>query len=788
MAESARQHVLVGGNLEELRDKLQWHVPQCTFELAPTLDQLADSVAAGHFDLLFLDDSLGQPGLPAIVGELKKIPSLAQAKVLCSLNKATHNDVQQLVKLGVAGVLHHPLASKEVARQLARLTGGHVPAVRLFETGSTEPPAAGTEQRKTWARGLKRAQESFEAITRQRLTTLAEALSRGELETRRRELERGANSMAGSFSVFGYPDATPIARQLKDLLGAPLNSQDKRAVAELAGRLYSLLGQTPGRSLLPQRGDAPTVLLIAESEELHADLAAHGAASELRILACSRDFESQEAEPEMVVADLDMEGDWRARLARFECPVLGLLTDPTPELRVAAARHGVATILEKPVAVGSLVEKIHEQVVDRSAPPAVVVILGGNPVLNAQLEGLLSPLQVQLCVADNLDTLWQHLEWRAPDLLMVDLEVGHRVDLCAAVRGDPRWADLPVIFVSRDQAPETRRRVFDAGGDDLIRRPIDGPELQARVRSRLKRSRHARRLAETDPLTGAATRRKAVPWLRRYLSLGQRRLIPVSIAVIDLDHFKHVNDTHGHPAGDRVLKGVSELLMKTFRSEDVVARWGGEEFVVGMFTMTRGQAVKRLEAFLERVYKEVFQSETGEDFSVSFSAGVAQFPEDGFDLESLYEAADQALYEAKARGRRCVVGAQTQSQFERVDLAVIESDEVLGSVLEEELTGNSLTCRLFVNPEKALLSLAGSPPGLRARVVLLDADLPGSAWSKIMTRLARDRVLESCRVLMMGNLPEEEVLRAYDLGVDDYIPKQPFSLGILMRRLRRALD
>jgi diguanylate cyclase (GGDEF)-like protein len=162
----------------------------------------------------------------------------------------------------------------------------------------------------------------------------------------------------------------------------------------------------------------------------------------------------------------------------------------------------------------------------------------------------------------------------------------------------------------------------------------------------------------TDPLTGLANRRKATEALERLFSLAGRNGVPVSVAILDLDHFKQVNDQHGHAAGDTVLRRLGELLTQSFRTEDVTARWGGEEFLVGMYGSTKADGARRLTALLQGLRGESFAGDGGESFTVTFSAGVAEHAADCSDLEALCRAADEALYQAKAAGRARVMGVQ----------------------------------------------------------------------------------------------------------------------------------
>jgi diguanylate cyclase (GGDEF)-like protein/PAS domain S-box-containing protein len=163
--------------------------------------------------------------------------------------------------------------------------------------------------------------------------------------------------------------------------------------------------------------------------------------------------------------------------------------------------------------------------------------------------------------------------------------------------------------------------------------------------------------AATDTLTGLANRDRSDAVLAKFIALAERQQVPLSLAFLDLDHFKRVNDQYGHLVGDQVLSAFGTLLRTSFRGADVVARWGGEEFVVGMFGTTRQHAVRRLAVVLTELRDRPFTAPDGTSFHVTCSAGVAQYPTDAPDVATLHRLADQALYLAKAAGRDRVVTA-----------------------------------------------------------------------------------------------------------------------------------
>ena len=231
------------------------------------------------------------------------------------------------------------------------------------------------------------------------------------------------------------------------------------------------------------------------------------------------------------------------------------------------------------------------------------------------------------------------------------------IELCRAIRSDQRWRSLPILFLTAHRDVDTIRLLFEAGADDYIGKPIIAPELLTRLSNRVERAQLFRRLAETDNLMGVSMRRQSIRVLGRYVRLARRQQLPVSLAILDVDHFKLVNDRYGHAVGDGVLSRIAAAMLKMFRAEDLVARWGGEEFLLGMYGTSREDAATRLEVLLDKIRKMKFQDHDGMEFSVTISAGLAACPRDEVVLDALIRMADASLYSAKGTGGDRVVVA-----------------------------------------------------------------------------------------------------------------------------------
>lgn len=245
-----------------------------------------------------------------------------------------------------------------------------------------------------------------------------------------------------------------------------------------------------------------------------------------------------------------------------------------------------------------------------------------------------------------------------PDVILVDILLPgiDGIELIRRLRNQPGTKLIPILVLTAVSNLETKVSVFDAGGDGLLIKPFDLQELNVRIQRALQVSRGFMELTYLDGLTGVYNRRFFDDRLIVEINRAKRYNNPLSLAIFDIDFFKKFNDTYGHRAGDFVLSALAQFVKKQLRSQDIVCRYGGEEFVVIM-PMTKGydaaMVLSRLRSDLQNRY---FYSEfDNRDFNILISVGVAEFPSDAQDQDSLIRAADEALYEAKHTGRNRVV-------------------------------------------------------------------------------------------------------------------------------------
>ncbi len=301
--------------------------------------------------------------------------------------------------------------------------------------------------------------------------------------------------------------------------------------------------------------------------------------------------------------------------------------------------------------------------------PRVLIVDDDNAQL-LLLQEALSSENLEIILASDARKTFEAIYRQIPDLIILDIGLSGEdgFDILRSIRVEPSYDTVPVVIYSASHDIDSKTQALDLGAVEFLEKPLHTRELAAHVRAvlrfKLKQDQifeEYKRLSElslTDPLTGAYNRRALDTFLKSRLSESSRHGIPVSCIMFDIDHFKNVNDSHGHHVGDIVLKGISELVRGLCRQEDALIRYGGEEYLVILFHTPREGA----EIFGERVRECVAEHDfkSGDlEIKITISGGIASQPEDDLpvDPEAMIKLADQRLYTAKRNGRDQVVSS-----------------------------------------------------------------------------------------------------------------------------------
>ncbi len=297
-----------------------------------------------------------------------------------------------------------------------------------------------------------------------------------------------------------------------------------------------------------------------------------------------------------------------------------------------------------------------------------ILIIDDDPAHCTFIQNALKNEIYDIETRSDAGDLFHLLENNTPDLILLDLTLpgASGYDVLKAIRKEARFDTIPIVLVSADNSTKSKIRGLDLGAIDYLVKPVPAAELAARIRALIRQKKRQdtliaeyKRLSElslTDPLTGAYNRRALSTFLRGRISESSRHQFSFSCVMFDLDHFKEVNDTHGHDTGDLVLKEVAAYTIARLRQEDALIRYGGEEFLAILQHTSREGA----RTFSERLRAEVASRIFNEDqhpLHITLSAGVASHPDDGkfATPEDMITLADKRLYVAKNTGRNRVV-------------------------------------------------------------------------------------------------------------------------------------
>ena len=372
-------------------------------------------------------------------------------------------------------------------------------------------------------------------------------------------------------------------------------------------------------------------------------------------------------------------------------PVVMVTAFDQPDERVRGLEAGADDFLTKPVAFDMLLARLRglirlKRMLDEweaRAATARALGLAATPAEVASVAG------ARVLVVDDWDVEARQLqEWLVReemlpglarsgaemralltainfDLIVLSLSLASEdaLALASSLRAGNRAGDIPLLLIAEPASRERTLLGFDLGANDWLLRPVDPNELRARARNQVRRKIYQSRLradldqalalAFTDPLTGLYNQHYVIHHLRHLMTPPQQNSL--ALLMIDVDHFKRLNDAYGHAVGDRALKAVADTLRANLRVFDTLARYGGEEFVVVMPGASLGEAASAGERLRDAVAQMRFVPE-GRNLPHRLTVSIGAVSNAGSDLsaESLLQAADAALFGAKREGRNRV--------------------------------------------------------------------------------------------------------------------------------------
>ncbi|MFN2420158.1 MAG: response regulator [Gemmatimonadota bacterium] len=416
-----------------------------------------------------------------------------------------------------------------------------------------------------------------------------------------------------------------------------------------------------------------------------------------------------------------------------------------------------------------------------------ILIIDDDPEIAHLLKWQLASKNREVHVATTATEAEQILSRETIALIILDLVLPDTDgrNLLMRLRERPATASVPILVLTVKGGGLAKSECFALGADEFFEKPFDADALATAVASKLHRSAEIAQDSREDHLTGLPNRAAFHEAFRRASALAGRLSAPLTIAFIDLDHFKRINDAHGHAMGDEVLQRTARVIAHSLRQSDLLARWGGEEFVALLPNTDIEGAVKALENAAERYRQERFMI-GGREFGLTFSAGIAPVHVDD-GVEQAVARADYHLYLAKSMGRDRVVSEAVDSSRVRKKVLIAEDDELVATLIRHRLAQEGFDVLHFGDGESVLRAIGDNGRAPDLSLVILDVLLPEMDGFELLSRLRQKRAMAQVPIIVLTVMgSEEDVVRGLALGADDYVVK-PFSPTELLARVHRLL-
>jgi diguanylate cyclase (GGDEF)-like protein len=287
------------------------------------------------------------------------------------------------------------------------------------------------------------------------------------------------------------------------------------------------------------------------------------------------------------------------------------------------------------------------------APPANVVVVEDDPAQAQLFATWLGQINARVHVCGSAQVARDTLMNEMPDLVLLDVDLPD-VDgyaLARMMRQEPRLALVPIVFLTARQTVADEMEGLRAGGDDFQSQPVERAHLLQEVLTRTERGRRIREMVHRDGLTGVLNHATLMAELEHAIAYASRHGEALSFLMLDLDHFKRVNDTWGHLVGDQVLMHVARVFRAGVRGSDMLGRYGGEEFAIILRKCPPANGRAIAEKLRTMLKESPLKAAGGPEISLQVSIGVASFPGSGQSATAVATAADLALYRAKSAGR-----------------------------------------------------------------------------------------------------------------------------------------
>lgn len=499
---------------------------------------------------------------------------------------------------------------------------------------------------------------------------------------------RGNHSLAGSAPSFGFTAVGKIARELESLCRAYLQQERWPEAAQLARidtlmqALHQAVKDTEPflREIIPPPSDnedigeypgkerSLSVLMMEDDVPLAQSLCQQLQAFGYRVkilpnLDALREV-VQQSPPDAIIADIvfpETATTGPEAICKLgesfyhNIPIIYISQNDDIESRLAALRAGGNAYLTKPLDPQELIDWLDTLTRFQPETPYRVMMMDDDASFTRNMSKILEAARIQVKVCQKPERMLETLRSFAPDVLLLDIHMPDCKgwELAEIIRQLSAFVTLPIVYLSAERSAAQQLDALLKGGDGFILKPILPLDLIRVVNYHARRYRQISDLLVRDSLTGLFNHRRIKEQLEIEVRRAQRQRTPLSFIMLDMDHFKSVNDTYGHAVGDQALRMLARFLQQSLRQSDLIGRYGGEEFAVILPNTPQQDAHHLFNKLCLRFAELELQSKTA-CFHLSFSGGVAGFPAQN-SANGLIHSADKALYQAKHNGRRQII-------------------------------------------------------------------------------------------------------------------------------------
>jgi diguanylate cyclase (GGDEF)-like protein len=325
------------------------------------------------------------------------------------------------------------------------------------------------------------------------------------------------------------------------------------------------------------------------------------------------------------------------------------------DTRLEASRAGGEEFIEGSGNTARIIDKIDHYTRSHTQQPYRILVIDDSKAQAAFMESTLRKAGMDVVsIIDPMKALdaFQKFE---PEIIIMDMYMPgcNGTELAKVLRQDDSFMGVPIIYLSAEDDINKQLHAMSLGGDDFLVKPINPRHLVGTIHNRGRRARALNALLLRDSLTGLFNHTHILNLLGSTLAACQKNVQPLCVAMMDIDHFKQVNDTYGHPLGDRVLKSLALFLKQRLRRTDHIGRYGGEEFML----VLPGTGLKDGHRIMEEIrhrFSELGHPHDAGELRVTFSCGIVEVASSGEEIKAVSQRADEAMYRAKRSGRNRV--------------------------------------------------------------------------------------------------------------------------------------